>query len=238
MEIFVGTSGWSNPTWNPNGLTWYQKHARLNAIELHMSFFQLPTKAQIEQWTEEGHGLSWAVKVNRSVTHFFRFNQIARDHFLRFRDLFQPLDPLISHYLFQLPPNAHPSIRNEIEAFYLESGLKARFALEWRNPKWFTKDNVEWAKHLGMTVVSADSPSIPRDIMCVNDAVYLRLHGRSDWFLHHYSRKELAHIAKEVIKTGAKRVYAFLDNEGSQLKNARVFLNTLKEMNAIKATNN
>lgn len=235
MEIFVGTSGWSNPIWNPNGLDWYQKHSGLNCVELSMSFFQLPTKMQIDDWAKGGSNLAWSVKVNRSVTHLFRFNQIAKDHFLRFRELFLPLDHLISFYVFQLPPNAHPSMRSELETFLLETGLTSRIALEWRNHKWFNQEHIDWANRLGITLVSADSPAVPRDIMAVNHNVYLRLHGRSDWFLHHYSRKELAHIANEIRATKCKRLFAYLDNEGSQLKNARAFLAILKDSEAALA---
>ncbi|HXW53887.1 MAG TPA: DUF72 domain-containing protein [Myxococcota bacterium] len=233
MEILVGTSGWSNPLWNPNGLSWYEKHSRLNAIELTMSFYQLPTPEQIEIWVQEGKGLTWAVKVNRSVTHFFRFNHLALEKFREFRELFRPLDLQIGYYLFQLPPNAHPAMRKDIERFVNETGLGARFALEWRNPKWFVKEQVDWATDLGITVVSADSPSIPRDIICTSEVVYLRLHGRSDWFEHHYSRRELAHIAELVQKTGCDRVIAILNNESSQLKNAKALFSILKELTAV-----
>lgn len=221
MEIIVGTSGWSNPIWNPNGLSWYQDESGLNGVELVMSFYQLPTLEQIRLWAVEGKSLVWSVKVNRSVTHFFRFNGMAREKFLEFRELFSPIDKNIAHYLFQLPPNAHPHMRNEIEDFFHFTGLRERFALEWRNPKWFTEEHIQWAKNLGLTLVSADSPSVPRDMLNTSGTVYLRLHGRSDWFEHHYSRKELSHIAKEVKATGCKRVIAFLNNDSSQLKNAR-----------------
>lgn len=230
MEIFVGTSGWSNPLWNPDGLEWYQKHSHLNAIELTMPFFHLPTPAQITSFVHEGSSLSWSVKVNRAVTHLFRFNSIAREHYWKFRELFAPLDPHISHYLFQLPPTTHPSQRDDLEDFFHETGLQSRFALEWRNPKWFVKEHIEWAEKLGITLVSADSPTIPRDIINVCDTVYLRLHGRSDWFVHHYSRKELSHIAKTIIDSRCKKLYTFLDNDVSQLRNARAFFNIIKEM--------
>lgn len=228
MEILVGTTGWSNPTWNPNGLLWYQKHSRLNAIELSMPFYQLPHKDQVKAWALESKHLTWCVKVNRSITHFFRFNDAAWEQFLRFRELFSPLDSSIAHYLFQLPPNAHPSSREVVEDFFHKTQLGPRFALEWRNPKWFMDEHIEWAKRLNMTVVSADSPTVPRDVINTNGTVYLRLHGRSDWFEHHYSRKELGAIVDEVRKTGCKKVIAFLNNESSQLKNARALFNIFK----------
>jgi uncharacterized protein YecE (DUF72 family) len=231
MDILLGTSGWSNPIWNPNGLSWYQKHSRLNAIELNMSFYQLPSKEQIKLWAMEGEKLTWAVKVNRSVTHFFRFNKIAREKFYQFRELFHPLDHRISHYLFQLPPNAHPTIRDEIESFFHYTGLKSRFALEWRNLKWFSNEHLIWAKENQITIVSADSPLVPREIINTSGTVYLRLHGRSDWFEHHYSRKELSHIAGLVKNSACQRLIAFLNNDSSQLKDARTFLSILTAQN-------
>ncbi len=229
MEIFVGTAGWSNPIWNPGGLKWYQEKSQLNAVELTMSFYQLPTPMQVAEWAQVGKDLAWSVKVNRSVTQLFRFNHTAQEHFAHFRKLFQPLDHLISHYVFQLPPNMHPTMRKGIEAFFIDTGLGSRIALEWRNPKWFMEEQIEWASDLGICLVSADAPSIPRDILCINETVFLRLHGRSDWFLHHYSRKELGHIAQAIRDTGCKKLYAFLDNESAQLKNARAFFSILRE---------
>lgn len=228
MQILVGTSGWSNPIWNPKGLFWYKEHSGLNAIELKMSFYQLPTKGQIAEWVEESRGLSWSVKVNRSVTHFFRFNQMALEKFHEFTTLFSALDDQITHYLFQLPPNAHPTMRKDIEEFFKKTNLGPRFALEWRNTKWFAEEHVDWATELGITIVSADSPSIPRDIICTNGTVYLRLHGRSDWFEHHYSRRELSHIVDLVKKTHCDRVIAILNNDSSELKDAKALASIFK----------
>jgi uncharacterized protein YecE (DUF72 family) len=229
MEIFIGTSGWSNPTWNPSGLVWYQKHSRLNALELAMPFYHLPTEDQVKEWAHDGHQLLWSIRVNKAVTHLFCFNEIAKEKFLTFRELFLPLDNLVSHYVFQLPPHMHPSNRNIIEDFFRFTNLGSRFALEWHNPKWFTEDNIEWAKKLGLTIASIDSPSLPREIINVGGVVYLRLNGRSDWFLHHYSRRELATIVDNIRKTDCSRVIAFLNNDSCQLKNARALLNIFKK---------
>ncbi|USN50425.1 MAG: DUF72 domain-containing protein [Myxococcales bacterium] len=229
MEILVGTSGWSNPIWNPSGLSWYVDNSKLNAVELNMSFYQLPKKEQILSWAQEGNSLVWTVKMNRSVTHFFRFNEMAFEKFLEFQELFKPLDKQIEYYLFQLPPNAHPAMRDDIEKFFHQSQLGPRFALEWRNPHWYTKEHIQWAQSLGITVVSADSAQVPREIINTSGTVYLRLHGRSDWFLHHYSRKELSRITGAVLASGCRRVIAFLNNESLQLKNAQMLYQIFRE---------
>lgn len=230
MKIYVGTSGWSNPLWNPNGLEWYVKNSGLNAVELTMSFYQLPTKYQIENWVNNGKNLLWSVKVHRSITHFFRFNNLAVEKFSEFLELFSHLDPFIEYYLFQLPPNAHPSIKDDIEKFFNHFANKNKFALEWKNQKWFTNENIQWAKQLGVTIISADAPLVPRDIIYTTKTVYLRLHGRSDWFEHHYTRKELSNISQRVKNSQCERIIAFLNNQNSQLKNAQTLLYTLNQL--------
>jgi uncharacterized protein YecE (DUF72 family) len=234
MQIHVGTSGWSNPIWNPNGLEWYVNNSGLNAVELNMSFYHLPHKYQIEEWAEIGKKLLWTVKVNRSITHFFRFNNTAVEKMVEFLELFSSLDHITHYYLFQLPPNAHPNIKNDIENFFKKFKNHKKFALEWKNQRWFSAENMKWAKDLGITIISADAPLVPRDIICTNETVYLRLHGRSDWFEHHYSRKELSNIVKRVIQTKCKRVIALLNNQTSQLKNAQALMYILKNEAAIE----
>lgn len=231
MEIFVGTSGWSNPIWNPDGLSWYVKNSGLNAVELSMPFYHLPTIDQVKTWRAEGEKLLWSIKVNRFITHLYRFNESAEKRMHEFLELFAPLDDITSYYLFQLPPNAHPTMKPQMEKFFSKFNFKNRIALEWKNQTWFTDDNIKWAKDLGIHVVSADAPMIPRDIICSLDTIYLRLHGRSDWFEHHYSRKELNKISQKIKATKSKRIVAFLNNQTSQLKNAQTFLYTLSEMN-------
>lgn len=230
MQIYVGTSGWSNPLWNPNGLEWYVKNSGLNAIELTMSFYHLPNRYQIEDWATQGKSLLWTIKVHRSITHFFRFNSLALEKFNEFLELFSDLDPFTEYYLFQLPPTAHPTMKNDIEKFFNNFSNKNKFALEWKNQKWFNQEHIKWAKDLGITIISADEPCVPRDVVTTTNTVYLRLHGRSDWFEHHYTRKELGNIALRVKNSNCDRIIAFLNNQNSQLKNAQTLLYTFKEL--------
>jgi uncharacterized protein YecE (DUF72 family) len=129
--IFVGTSGWYYG-WNPDRtLDWYLAQSGLNAIELNASFYRFPWKNQISSWSRKGTPLSWAVKVNRSVTHTHQFNQRGFVVWEKFFEAFSPLDPVIRFFLFQAPPR-FTNIERVIR-FAGETGLRTRFALEIRN---------------------------------------------------------------------------------------------------------
>lgn len=225
MEIYIGTSGWAYPVWNPDGLEWYLQKSTLNAIELNMSFYRYAYPNQVKSWFTKTKNLNpnlrWSIKVNRTVTHLYRFNHTAWTRWKSFEKLFKPLDEITDFYLFQLPPSIKPDSKKKIEVFYKKTKLKERFALEWRNQEWFTKENIKWAKKIGLTLVSVDSPKLPRDIFNTSGNVYVRMHGRSSWYTHNYSDKELKEVVKNILKERPKKIYVYLNNNHSMLSNAR-----------------
>ncbi|MCD6409572.1 MAG: DUF72 domain-containing protein [Candidatus Verstraetearchaeota archaeon] len=230
MEVYVGTSGWMY-IWNPDGFDWYLVNSKLNAVELNASFYRFPFPSMVKSWASKSRGkLRWAVKVSRWVTHVFKLSERAYSTWMKFRELFKPLDDIVDFYLFQLPPQAAPteSFVRRLEKFYRNSGLEERFALEWRNLKWFLdKKWVKWAEELGLTLVSVDSPEHPRDSFCVNGIVYLRMHGREAWYAHYYEEEELIEVAEKIKETSPEKVYVFFNNNHAMLENAQRMLEIL-----------
>jgi len=228
MEVFVGTCGWLYD-WNPQGtFDWYVKFSRLNAVELNASFYRFPFPGQINSWARKGSSLKWSVKVNRFITHVYKFGGKSYSTWCKFRKLFSKLDPYIHFYLFQLPPSFTDAMRERVEEFYLKTKLGKRFALEPRNRTWFKKENIKWAKKLNITWVSIDAPELSREIYRTTDAVYLRLHGRSAWYAHDYTDGELKEIAEKIVNAKPKRCYAFFNNDHAMLSNARRLFEMLK----------
>jgi uncharacterized protein YecE (DUF72 family) len=219
MEAFVGTSGWYY-SWN-EGLTldWYLEHSGLNAVELNASFYRFPFPNQVRSWAMKGKGLRWSVKVHRLVTHSHRFSGGALDVWDRLRRLFAPLDPFIDFYLFQAPPGFRNPER--VLDFAAGAGLGGRFALEIRNRDLLGDDDACQTLGEKVLLVSVDSPDFPGRIF-PGDVIYLRLHGRTGWYSHDYSREELGELADRVKGHRPERVYAFFNNDHSMLANARV----------------
>jgi len=230
VEIYIGTSGWLYD-WNEEAtLDWYVSNSGLNAVELNASFYRFPYRNQVLSWSRKGAKLRWAVKAHRGITHTRRMKPEALDVWRKFQDLFQPLDPLTDFYLFQLPPNYTCKEENleRIENFHRETKLGVRFAVEFRHESCFRDEIVEWAKRLGLTIVSIDAP-IKTWIVKSSDTVYLRLHGREVWYGYEYSVDELQELVDKTLELKPSRIYVFFNNNHWMLENARTMLKLFKE---------
>lgn len=230
MDVYVGTSGWLY-VWNEGGsLDWYVGNSGLNAVELNMSFYRFPHLGTVKSWRVKGSGLRWAIKVNRLITHTFKFNERAFETWGRFKSLFEPMDEIIDFYLFQLPPSIRSSFIPRIERFIKSAGLNERFALEPRNKSWFNNSAVvEWASSMGITLVSVDSPELPLEIFNTNGIVYVRMHGRRAWYSHCYTDEEIIEVKEKILDAKPKRAYIFFNNNTDMLHNARKMLKIFKE---------
>jgi uncharacterized protein YecE (DUF72 family) len=221
MKAYVGTSGWYYE-WNKDKtLDWYVEQSSLNAIELNASFYRFPFPKQVKAWVKKGSSLRWVVKVNRLITHRFKFSEKADETWQRFIKLFSAMNDLIDHFLFQLPPNITSNTRERMADFIQRTRIAEKCALEIRHDSWFTADSIDWAKSIGLTWVSVDAPKFTRDIIKTSDTVYLRLHGRTDWYQHDYGSSELEEIAERIVKAKPKNIYVFFNNDHSMLDNAR-----------------
>lgn len=235
MKVFVGTSGWVY-NWNEEGsLDWYLKNSGLNSVELNMSFYRFPFPNQVKGWLSKTRKLKpdlrWSIKVNRLITHIFKFNEKAFRLWENFHQLFRPLEKNIDFYLFQLPPSLSFSSFPRLESFIKDTRLKEKFALEVRNKDWFKEKCLEWAKKLRITWVSVDSPDFPLEVYSTNKIVYERMHGRTFWYSHYYTDEELREVKEKILKIKPKRVYVFFNNNHAMLENARRMLNLLKLKN-------
>jgi uncharacterized protein YecE (DUF72 family) len=52
------------------------------------------------------------------------------------------------------------------------------------------------------------------------DAVYERIHGRTNWYTHDYSDQELQEIQTRILTNNPKTVYVFFNNNHAMLENA------------------
>jgi len=226
MKVFVGTSGWFY-AWNKErSLDWFIKNSGLNAIELNASFYRFPFPNQVRAWAKKGKNLRWAIKVNRLVTHQYKFNNEALKTWKKFARLFEPLDKFIDFYLFQLPPS-FVDLKKTL-SFAEKTKLGKRFALEPRNEKLIeslTEKEIEKINKK-ITLVSIDSPDFQK--IFPGEIIYLRMHGRSSWYSHNYNKNELKEICERIKKVKPDKFYVFFNNNHDMLNNARVMLKLLK----------
>jgi uncharacterized protein YecE (DUF72 family) len=229
MDFFVGTSGWYYG-WNAErSLDWFVANSGLNAVELNASFYRFPFPNMVKSWAKKGAELRWSVKVNRLITHRYKFSENASQAWQKFRDLFTPLDAHVDFYLFQLHPRITPESAPAIGEFAEKTGLQKRFALEVRNQEWFRDEWVRWASKLGITWVSVDSPDFPLTVENTDGLVYERMHGRTAWYSHYYSDTELREVAGKIVEANPEKAYVFFNNDTAMLVNGRKMLELLGE---------
>ncbi len=226
---FVGTSGWTYD-WNPDGLDWYVKNSGLNAVELNASFYRFPFQNMVKSWARKGRPLRWAIKVHRSVTHVHRLNVKSYEVMERFLRLFEPMKDLIDFYLVQLPPSFARNAENERRVRRFAERFDVPLAFEFRHESWFDEKTVEALEPLSNAfVVSVDSP-MGTWIVESKGTVYIRFHGRTDWYFHNYTEDELREVAEKTLSLEPKRIYAFFNNDHWMLENARRFKELLDEL--------
>ncbi len=229
-RCFVGTSGWVYD-WNPDGLQWYAERSGLNAVEVNATFYRLPPASMVESWARRGRRLRWAVKIHRRVSHVHRLNEKALAFWKRFRERLRPLDELVDFYLLQLPPSFRATETNvrRLRGFAREAGLRDRLAVEYRSLDWFEGPGLAVAQEEGFTVVSVDAPPpLGTRLWRSTGSVYLRLHGRTAWYMHDYSVAELSSLVEGVASLGGDRVYVFFNNDHWMLENAKAMMGILR----------
>jgi uncharacterized protein YecE (DUF72 family) len=227
MDAFVGTSGWYYEWNKKKNLDWFVENSGLNSVELNASFYRFPFPNNITSWSAKGTGLRWSIKVHRSITHWRQFSESALKIWENFRGLFEPMDHLIDFYLFQAPPK-FTDIEKAIR-FAEETGLDERFALEIRNKELLGNDELCAELLKKVTLVSVDSPDYTNRIFS-GKIVYMRMHGRENWYDYNYSQVEINETARKMSEFGPKKIYIYFNNNHNMLENARTALKIFSNM--------
>ncbi len=82
---------------------------------------------------------------------------------------------------------------------------------------------------MGITVVSIDEPGITW-VRSTSGIIYLRLHGRTDWYMYDYGEDELRDLAIKAVSLNPGAIYVFFNNDHWMLENARKMLEILREL--------
>lgn len=236
--IHVGCSGWFYWHWRdsfyPPGSPssrWFDFYAsKFRTVELNAPFYGWPTVATVKGWIRQAgrRRFVYSVKVNELITHQKRFvgtQRLVRD-FGHIADL---LGPRLGCFLFQLPPSFHysPAALSRV----LRQLDPARpNVVEFRHRSWWNERVYRAFRDANAVFCSCSGPRLPDELVRTADDVYVRFHGTKQWYRHDYSKQELAVWAERIRASGAKRVWAYFNNDrdGYAIKNARELIRQLK----------
>jgi len=229
-KIRVDTSGYSY-FWNeskPTPFQWYCKQG-FNTVEINASFYRFPVRSWIKTWIKSPADFDFSIKVHRSITHYQKLKPSAVKTWRKFELLFKEMEDKISFWLFQMPPNFAATSENmmRISRFFSELNLGNSAVIEFRHPPWWNEKGVR--KDAGATFCSVDAPGLPREIVSINDALYLRLHGRETWYAYIYSEHELKEIIETIKKLDARKKYIYLNNDHGMLPNGKFIISQIQQ---------
>ncbi|MFW6117630.1 MAG: DUF72 domain-containing protein [Thermoproteota archaeon] len=232
VNIRVGTSGYSY-SWNekePTPFEWYYTQG-FPTVEINASFYRFPMISWINTWKKCPPDFDFTIKVNRSITHYRRLDEDSLGTWEKFKTGFKGIQDKITFWLFQMPPDftATQQNINRILAFFEELNLGNSAVLEFRHPSWWEKKEV--CREVGATFCSVDAPDIPRDMVNMNRGIYLRMHGREEWYSSIYTDKQLKGIIHKLNKLDAEKKYVYLNNDHGMLPNGKYLLNQVSPDN-------
>ena len=241
-QYFVGCSGWYYWHWRGSfypadlpGSQWFPHYAsHFETVELNAPFYSWPTLATVKTWVRQAgaHPFVYTIKVCELITHVKRFagtKTLVRD----FAYIAELLGKRMGCFLFQLPPSFHytPARLKRILA-QLDPTLKN--VVEFRHRSWWNEKVFTAFRESGAIFCSCSGPKLPDELVKTADDVYIRFHGIKQWYRHDYSHEELAVWAGRIHACGAKRVWAYFNNdrEAHAIQNARELLKQLKKVPA------
>ena len=230
-ESYVGCSGWFYWHWRglfyPSKLPtnkWFPFYARRFAtVELNAPFYSWPTVGTVRAWVRQAgrRKFVYTVKASELITHIKKFSgtkTLIRD-FGHIADL---LGSRMGCFLFQLPPSFHYS-PSRLRRIVAQLDPSRRNVVEFRHATWWNKEVYAAFRAAGIIFCSCSGPKLPDELITTCEDVYIRFHGTKHWYQHNYTKVELKTWADKIRASGAKRVWAYFNND----RNAYAIQNAL-----------
>lgn len=242
MEIHIGCSGWFYSHWRgifyPAGevttKNWFAYYANVfRTVELNAPFYRWPKPATIRRWYREAPpGFRYTVKVNRLITHEKRLAGTAK-LVREYTDMAGVLHEKMGCFLFQFPPSFRYSAEN-LRRLMRQLDPARRNVVEFRHRSWWQDKVYAALREAGITFCAVSAPRLPEDFPAGQRVAYFRLHGKSHWYRHDYSRDELRSWQERITACGATEAWVYFDNDrnGHAVKNALQLRRLLREAGA------
>jgi uncharacterized protein YecE (DUF72 family) len=234
----VGCSGWFYWHWRgtfyPAGSSsggWFDHYAAtFRTVELNAPFYCWPKVSAVQGWVRQARRrkFTYTVKVSDLITHVKRFGRtesLVQD----FYHVGNLLGPRMGCFLFQLPPSFRYS-KARLERVVRQLDPARRNVVEFRHRSWWNETVYAAFRKAGIIFCSCSGPRLPDELVKTADEVYVRFHGTQRWYRHDYSDEELAVWAERIRASGAKRVWAYFNNDREcyAIRNALELIRQLK----------
>jgi len=161
------------------------------------------------------HRITSIRKNNRYSKIFFEFLKEVGAIIEDFENTTTPLKEKLALFLLQLSPRV-PYDLDRLEQAISAFSHPRQVVVEFRHAQWITPDAQQLLTRLGAIFCDVDSPDMHFIGWLTSKIAYIRLHGRSAWYDHNYSKRELRDIVERVRRLeeqGAQEIYIFFNND-------------------------
>jgi uncharacterized protein YecE (DUF72 family) len=220
--IHIGTSGWHYRHWvgpfYPPGmpasryLGFYREH--FAAAEINGSFYRMPSNETLAAWRDAvPKDFRFTAKASRFITHAKKL-ALPIAQYERFFDGIGTLGPKLGPILLQLPPRWRLN-QERLAAFIDALPKRYRYAFEFREPSWLTKDVYALLERHRASLCLYHIAGFESPIEVTTDFVYIRLHGPGAKYQGTYDDAALKAWARRIRawSRGGKAVWCFFDND-------------------------
>ncbi len=223
-EIFCGCSGYNYDDWKgefyPDDMgqeDWFSFYTKkFDTVEINNTFYNLPGKETVESWLEDSPAdFKFSIKASRYITHMkkLKMDDDLREAVEGFYESIHSLSDKISCILWQLPGNLHKDT-GKLKEFLPLTDDSFHNVFEFRHTSWFSDDVFSILEEAGAACCSL---SCPEDELCgelftISDTVYIRMHGREEWYKGSYKKEELNNWLRKLKESEFKEAYIYFNN--------------------------
>lgn len=215
----LGCSGWSYKDWigkfypeNCEPGKMLEEYSKVfDTVEVNMSFYRLPFEGMIKSWrSRTPEDFLFCPKMSRKITHVKRLSGVEEEltKFLsRMRVFGQKLGPV----LIQLPAGMKRDL-TRLENFLSLLPDDLRFAIEFRNSDWVSRETRALLAEYGVAICFVDSPEMVLKTEATSGFAYIRWHGRGSWYRYEYDIREIEEWAGFIEMLNVDEVFGFWNN--------------------------
>lgn len=215
MELFVGTSSFSDPAWvgrfYPAGLPASERlrfyAGAFAAVEINNAFYRLPSARMLERWAGQvPAGFRFALKAPGRITHRGPLDP-ASAPLPAFVGAARALGPHLGPLLFQLPPSLKADA-DGLDRFLEALPADLSIAFEFRHRSWLSARVLRSLAGRGAALCIADVEGPPPEVIATARFGYLRLRRAA------YGPADLDRWSAAVRAQPWVEAYVFFKHEG------------------------
>ncbi len=240
MEYYVGCSGFYYKGWvekfypremkKMDWLPYYAEH--FNSVEINSTFYQLLKRETFESWyNKTPPGFKFTLKGSRYVTHVKKMVDVD-EPIKNFYNNAGILKEKLACVLWQLPGGQHIN-EVKLEEFCKKLGTNVHNVIEFRHNSWFTDQVYQILSkyNVGLCLISAPG-DLKEEVVNTSDIVYLRFHGKEQWYNYYYNEEELTSWKNRIANLPVNTIYAYFNNDwhANAVFNAQEFYNILENV--------